>query len=62
MINWRSIERERPKAREMCLVFTSECLVTQAYYSGHSFHIPWGDEYPGSKQPKWWAELNTPIK
>ena len=41
----------------MVLIFDTQCLVTQAYCSGDSFHVPWGDEYPGSKQPKWWMPL-----
>lgn len=60
MIEWKHINSERPKAGKMCLVFTKECLTTQAYYAGDSFFVPWGDEYPGSKQAEWWAELNTP--
>lgn len=41
----------------MVLVFDTQCKVTQAYCSGNSFHEPWGDEYPGSKQPKYWMPL-----
>ena len=61
MIEWKKIEDEKPEAGKMCIIFTTECLTTQAYYSGSSFHEPWGDEYPGSKQPKWWGKLNTPC-
>ena len=60
MIDWIRINDELPEKDKMCLVFTKDCLVTQAYYSGTSFHIPWGDEYPESKQPIWWAKLNGP--
>ncbi len=61
MIEWKNIRDEKPKADKMYLVFRNDCLITQAYYSGNSFHVPWGDEYPGSTQPKWWAKLNTPV-
>ena len=57
LMKWNRIEDKAPKAGSMVLIFTPECLTTQAYYSGSSFHKPWGDEYPGSKQPKWWMEL-----
>lgn len=57
---WISIEDRIPLPRAMVLVFTSECLITQAYFSGTSFHAPWGDEYPGSKQPKYWMPLPNP--
>lgn len=60
MIEWKQIEEQKPESNTMVLVFMPDCLVTQAYYSGGSFQEPWGAEYSGSKQPKWWASLNTP--
>ena len=61
MIDWKRVDDEKPTAGKMCLVFMPDCLTTQAYFSGASFNEPWGDEYPKSKQPKWWAALNTPV-
>lgn len=60
MIEWKNIANEQPEPGKMCLVFTHSSLTAQAYFSGDSFHEPWGREYPGSKQPKWWAELSLP--
>jgi hypothetical protein len=54
---WISVEDELPEPRKMVLAFMPDCLVTQVYFSGTSFHEPWGDEYAGSKQPKWWKSL-----
>jgi len=53
---WISINERMPNPG-MVLIFTPECLTTQAYCSGTSFNVPWGDEYPGSKQPKYWMPL-----
>lgn len=57
MSEWISLRHSTPAPRAMVLVFTTQCLTTQAYWSGDSFHVPWGDEYPGSKQPVWWMPL-----
>ncbi|KKK93263.1 hypothetical protein LCGC14_2694630 [marine sediment metagenome] len=56
-MSWISIDEQQPKPGTMVLVFTTQCLTTQAYYSGNSFHVPWGSEYPGSQQPKYWMPL-----
>jgi len=58
-MQWVSVDDESLKdyTGKMVLIFTPSCLVTQAYYSGLSFSEPWGDEYPGSKQPKLWMPL-----
>ena len=59
---WTSVKFRLPEAGKMVMIFTPECLTTQAYFSGHSFHEPWGDEYAGSKQPKYWCHLPQPPK
>ncbi len=56
---WVSVDELLPD-QGMVLVFTPECLTTQAYYSGSSFYEPWGNEYPGSKQPVYWMPLPEP--
>ena len=60
---WVSVSDRLPfPHRKMVLTFMTDGKVKMSYFSGDSFHEPWGDEYAGSKQPKWWMSLPSPPK
>ena len=61
MIKWYRMDEEPPTIPgKIYLVQERGGMVTSAYWSGDSWHVPWGDEYKGSEQPLIWAVLNFP--
>jgi len=63
-MEWISVEDRFPECEIMVLIFTRECLTTQAYFNANcKFCIPWGKEYLENKQPKHWQPLlDQPTK